>query len=148
MKKHQLQTLSPIDGRYADKCTAIRDLFSEESLIRYRVITEIRWLQFLAQKKEISHISSIPETINHAMEKIIDDFSLDDAVEVKKIESKINHDVKAVEYFLKEKISINHTLVSIREFIHFACTSEDINNLSHALMLKMVETYFSRKCEM
>ena len=98
MKKHQLQTLSPIDGRYADKCTAIRDLFSEESLIRYRVITEIRWLQFLAQEKEISHISSIPETTNYAMENIIGDFSLDDAVEVKKIESKINHDVKAVEY--------------------------------------------------
>ncbi|MBM23707.1 MAG: adenylosuccinate lyase [Gammaproteobacteria bacterium] len=136
MKKHQLQTLSPIDGRYADKCTAIRDLFSEESLIRYRVITEIRWLQFLAQEKEISHISSIPETTNYAMENIIDDFSLDDAVEVKKIESKINHDVKAVEYFLQNKLLKIPGGSDYVSSIHFACTSEDINNISYAMMIR------------
>ena len=90
MKKHQLQTLSPIDGRYAEKCAALRDLFSEASLIRYRVITEIRWLQFLAQERDITHIKTMPDSMNRALQEIIDDFSLDDAVEVKKIESKIN----------------------------------------------------------
>jgi adenylosuccinate lyase len=136
MKRHQLQMLSPIDGRYAEKCTAIRELFSEASLIHYRIITEIRWLQFLAQEKEISHISSIPETMNHAMEKIIDDFSLDDAIEVKKIESKINHDVKAVEYFLQNKLLKIPGGSDYVSSIHFACTSEDINNISYAMMIR------------
>ena len=136
MKKHQLQMLSPIDGRYAEKCTAIRELFSEASLIHYRIITEIRWLQFLAQEREISHISSISETMNHAMENIIDDFSLDDAIEVKKIESKINHDVKAVEYFLQNKLSKIPGGSDYVSSIHFACTSEDINNISYAMMIR------------
>ena len=136
MKKHQLQMLSPIDGRYAEKCTAIRELFSEASLIHYRIITEIRWLQFLAREREISHINPIPETMNHAMEKIIDDFSLDDAIEVKKIESKINHDVKAVEYFLQNKLSKIPGGSDYVSSIHFACTSEDINNISYAMMIR------------
>ena len=85
MKKHQLQTLSPIDGRYAEKCAALRDLFSEASLIRYRVITEIRWLQFLAQERDITHIKTMPDSMNRVLQEIIDDFSLDDAVEVKKM---------------------------------------------------------------
>lgn len=136
MKKHQLQTLSPIDGRYAEKCAALRDLFSEASLIRYRVITEIRWLQFLAQERDITHIKTMPDSMNRALQEIIDDFSLDDAVEVKKIESKINHDVKAVEYFLQNKLSEVPGSTDYISSIHFACTSEDINNVSYAMMIR------------
>jgi len=136
MIKHQLQTLSPIDGRYAEKCAALRDLFSEASLVRYRVITEIRWLQFLAQERDITHIKTMPDSMNRALQEIIDDFSLDDAVEVKKIESKINHDVKAVEYFLQNKLSEVPGSTDYISSIHFACTSEDINNVSYAMMIR------------
>ncbi len=131
-----LTALSPIDGRYAGKVEAFRPVFSEYGLIRYRVEVEVRWLQALANQTEISEVPAFSEQANQRLNSIIDEFNEDDAQQVKDIEKTTNHDVKAVEYFLKQKISGNSELESISEFFHFACTSEDINNLSYALMLK------------
>ena len=136
MKKHQLQAISPIDGRYAEKCAHLRDLFSEASLIQYRVITEIKWLQFLAQETDIKEIKSMPNDVSQGLQKIADDFSIEDALQVKEIESEINHDVKAVEYFLQNKLSALPHSKDYIAFIHFGCTSEDINNISYALMIQ------------
>lgn len=131
-----LTALSPIDGRYAGKVDALRPIFSEYGLIRYRVLVEIRWLQALAEAPEIEEVPALTESANHRLEQIIDQFSESDAQRIKEIERTTNHDVKAVEYFLKECIVDNDELMKVSEFIHFACTSEDINNLSYALMLK------------
>ncbi len=131
-----LTAISPIDGRYADKNEALRPIFSEYGLIRYRVLVEIRWLETLAAEPAISEISPLsPETV-HWLEQTLTNFSEADAARVKEIERTTNHDVKAVEYFLKEKISGQEELVRIAEFFHFACTSEDINNLAYALMVR------------
>ncbi len=135
MELSSLTAISPIDGRYGNKCDDLRPIFSEFGLIKYRVLVEIRWLQLLAEIKETQEV---PELSNHAvtlLNNIVDNFSLSDAQRVKNIESVTNHDVKAVEYFLKEKIEGNSELEAISEFFHFACTSEDINNLAYALML-------------
>ena len=131
-----LTALSPIDGRYSDKVNNLRPIFSEYGLIRFRVEVEILWLQALANQAQINEVKTFSESANDLLNNIIINFSEDDAQRVKTIEKTTNHDVKAVEYFLKEKIAGNTELAAVSEFIHFACTSEDINNLSYALMLK------------
>ncbi|MGD8266308.1 MAG: adenylosuccinate lyase [Chromatiales bacterium] len=136
MQLSTLTAVSPVDGRYGNKTEPLRKIFSEYGLIRYRVIVEIRWLQALAGNPQISEVPPFSEQANEWLETIISDFSTDDAGRVKEIERTTNHDVKAVEYFLKEKIAANPELEAVSEFIHFACTSEDINNLCHALMLR------------
>ncbi len=135
MDLNSLSAVSPIDGRYGSKTASLRPLFSEFGLIRHRVLVEIRWLQMLAANKSIKEVPALSENANSLLDGIIDHFSIEDAEQVKTIERTTNHDVKAVEYFLKDKIKDNKELMAINEFIHFACTSEDINNLSHALML-------------
>ncbi|WP_180077299.1 MULTISPECIES: adenylosuccinate lyase [unclassified Acinetobacter] len=131
-----LTALSPLDGRYASKCDALRPFLSEFGLIHARVTVEVRWLQALANHPEITEVPAFSGETNAALDAIVSNFSEDDANRIKEIERTTNHDVKAVEYFLKEKIANIDELKNAGEFIHFACTSEDINNLSHALMLK------------
>ncbi|ENU29551.1 adenylosuccinate lyase [Acinetobacter sp. CIP-A165] len=131
-----LTALSPLDGRYASKCDALRPFLSEFGLIHARVTVEVRWLQALANRAEIIEVPAFSAETNAALDAIVADFSEQDANRIKEIERTTNHDVKAVEYFLKEKIANIDELKNAGEFIHFACTSEDINNLSHALMLK------------
>lgn len=131
-----LTALSPLDGRYASKCDALRPFLSEFGLIHARVTVEVRWLQALANRAEIIEVPTFSAETNAALDAIVADFSEEDANRIKEIERTTNHDVKAVEYFLKEKIANIDELKNAGEFIHFACTSEDINNLSHALMLK------------
>lgn len=131
-----LTALSPLDGRYASKCDALRPYLSEFGLIHARVTVEIRWLQALAKHPDIGEIMPFSKETNDKLDAIISNFSEEDALRIKEIERTTNHDVKAVEYFLKEKICDIDELKNAGEFIHFACTSEDINNLSHALMLK------------
>ncbi|QIO08434.1 adenylosuccinate lyase [Acinetobacter lanii] len=131
-----LTALSPLDGRYASKCDALRPFLSEFGLIHARVTVEVRWLQALANRPEITEVPAFSAVTNAALDAIVADFSEEDANRIKEIERTTNHDVKAVEYFLKEKIAHIDELKDAGEFIHFACTSEDINNLSHALMLK------------
>ncbi|ESK55285.1 adenylosuccinate lyase [Acinetobacter tjernbergiae] len=131
-----LTALSPLDGRYASKCDALRPFLSEFGLIHARVTVEVRWLQALANRAEIIEVPAFSAETNTALDAIVTNFSEEDANRIKEIERTTNHDVKAVEYFLKEKIANIDELQNAGEFIHFACTSEDINNLSHALMLK------------
>ena len=131
-----LTALSPLDGRYAKKCDALRPYLSEFGLIAARVTVEVRWLQSLAKHDAIIEVPDFSAATNQALDAIVSNFSEDDALRIKEIEATTNHDVKAVEYFLKEKIANIDELKDVGEFIHFACTSEDINNLSHALMLK------------
>lgn len=131
-----LTALSPIDGRYSNKVDSLRPYLSEYGLIKARVIVEVRWLQALANNPAIAELAPFDSETNQFLNAIIDNFSEKDAQAVKDIEKTTNHDVKAVEYFLKNKFKNNEKLVDSLEFIHFACTSEDINNLSYALMLK------------
>lgn len=136
MELTALTALSPIDGRYQDKATALRPIFSEFGLLKFRVTVEVRWLQKLASHAQISEVPAFSEKANDYLNEIVKNFSIEDAERIKTIERTTNHDVKAVEYFLKEKCEALPELQKINEFIHFACTSEDINNTSHALMLK------------
>ena len=136
MTNFALTSISPIDGRYADKVEKLRPVFSEYGLIRFRVLVEVRWLQALAKHPLITEVSPFSDSATKLLNNIVSDFSEADAQRVKDIEKTTNHDVKAVEYLLKEKIAGCPELEQISEFIHFACTSEDINNLSYALMLK------------
>lgn len=136
MTHFALTALSPIDGRYGDKVDVLRPIFSEYGLIRFRVQVEVHWLQALANQAEIHEVAPFSDSAKALLDAIVQNFSQDDAQRIKTIEKTTNHDVKAVEYFLKEKIAGNAELESVSEFIHFACTSEDINNLSYALMLK------------
>ncbi len=131
-----LSAVSPIDGRYGSKTTALRDVFSEFGLIRRRVLVEIRWLQCLAAHPDLAEVPSLSAEANRLLDGIVNDFNEVDARRIKDIEGTTNHDVKAVEYFIKERFAANAELRAISEFVHFACTSEDINNLSHALMLR------------
>ena len=131
-----LTALSPLDGRYADKVAALRPIFSEYGLIRARITVEIRWLQAISRQPRIAEVPALSEAADAALEDIAAGFSPADGERVKAIEATTNHDVKAVEYFLKEKVGGNKELADVSEFIHFACTSEDINNLAYALMLK------------
>jgi adenylosuccinate lyase len=135
MDLEPLTAVSPIDGRYADKTTDLRAVFSEYGLIRHRVLVEVRWLQALAAHPEIAEVPALTPEANLHLNDIIDSFDLESAARVKEIERTTNHDVKAVEYFLKEQIGEMPELVAVQEFIHFACTSEDINNLAYGLML-------------
>ncbi len=136
MHVSSLTALSPLDGRYAGKIAPLRPIFSEFGLIRARVTVEVRWLQMLANHPDIHEVPGFSDSAGKALDTIIADFDEKDATRVKSIEINTNHDVKAVEYFLKEKISGNAELAAVSEFLHFACTSEDINNLAYALMLK------------
>ena len=131
-----LTAVSPIDGRYARATTPLRNICSEYGMIRFRVLVEVRWLQRLSLNKQVAEVPTFSDETNKLLNGIVDNFNEADAQRVKEIESTTNHDVKAVEYFLKEKISGNKELEACSEFIHFACTSEDINNLSHALILQ------------
>ena len=131
-----LSAVSPLDGRYGSKTAPLREVFSEFGLIRRRVLVEVRWLQQLAAHSAIVEVPALSLEANALLEGILEDFSEADAARIKAIEATTNHDVKAVEYFLKERVAGNPELDAIAEFIHFACTSEDINNLSHALMLR------------
>ena len=136
MELTALTALSPLDGRYGSKTAALRDFFSEYALIKYRVIVEIEWLKALAAEPGIAEVPAFSAGAIALLDGIADHFSVADAERVKVIEATTNHDVKAVEYFLKEKTQSNPEIAAVSEFFHFACTSEDINNLSHALMLK------------
>ncbi len=131
-----LTALSPIDGRYASKADSLRPYLSEFGLIKARVTVEIRWLQSLADNNEIGELAAFDTATNAFLNAIVDNFSEEDAQAIKDIEATTNHDVKAVEYFIKDKFRGQAALNDSLEFIHFACTSEDINNLSYALMLK------------
>ena len=131
-----LTSISPIDGRYGDKTGPLKSIFSEFGLIKYRVLVEVRWLQAISMNSQISEVPEFSSESNAVLSSITNNFSLEDAKAIKEIEKTTNHDVKAVEYFLKEKVSAVPELYNASEFIHFACTSEDINNLSHALMLQ------------
>ena len=136
MELNELTAISPTDGRYGSKTADLRPLFSEFGLIKHRVLVEVKWLQALAQNEAISEVPAFSSDAIKQLDDIAEQFTIEDAQRVKDIESTTNHDVKAVEYFLKEKIKGNAELDAVSEFFHFACTSEDINNLSHALMLK------------
>ncbi len=135
MELSALSAVSPVDGRYGSKTSALRTIFSEFGLIHCRVEVEVRWLQQLSRLEGVSEVANFSAATHQQLDAVISDFSEADAQAVKDIESTTNHDVKAVEYFLKKKLAGNTELDSVLEFIHFACTSEDINNLSHALML-------------
>lgn len=135
MELSSLTAVSPIDGRYGDKVSALRPIFSEFGLLKFRVQVEVRWLQKLAACAEIKEVPAFNADANAYLDKIVQEFNEQDAQRIKVIERTTNHDVKAVEYFLKEKVENIPALHAVSEFIHFACTSEDINNLSHALML-------------
>ncbi|MBK4775363.1 adenylosuccinate lyase [Candidatus Pantoea edessiphila] len=131
-----LTNISPIDGRYRDKLNELRDIFSEFGLLKYRVQIEINWLQKLSDTLEIKEVPVFCKETKDFLNNIINNFDENDANHIKSIERNINHDVKAVEYFIKEKIKNIPELYNISEFVHFACTSEDINNLSYAIILK------------
>ncbi len=131
-----LFAISPVDGRYHSKCQDIRPIFSEYGLIRFRLLVEIAWLKALAEHPDIKEVPPLNAHTLKQLDQIGQKFSLEDAQRVKKIESTSNHDIKAVEYFLKEKIQATQDLADASEFVHFACTSEDINNLAYALMMR------------
>ncbi|MDH3374032.1 MAG: adenylosuccinate lyase [Gammaproteobacteria bacterium] len=136
MKVSTLRALSPADGRYADKVNDLRDIFSEYGLIRYRVLVEVRWLQFLADEASVHELEPLSTVMKDVVNHIVDDFSLDDAERIKDIEATTNHDVKAVEYFICERLGDGPETRPLKNFLHFGCTSEDINNLAYALMLR------------
>ncbi|GLS84670.1 adenylosuccinate lyase [Paraferrimonas haliotis] len=135
MELSALTAVSPVDGRYGSKTQELRDYFSEYGLIKYRVEVEVNWLKLLSSCPEINEVPPFSETALAQLDAIKDNFNEADAQRVKTIEATTNHDVKAVEYFIKEKFEDNQELLAVSEFVHFACTSEDINNLSHGLML-------------
>ncbi len=131
-----LTALSPLDGRYASKVDALRPQFSEYGLIRRRLQVEIEWLKALAAESHFAEIPAFSPATIAALDALVANFEPQHAAEVKEIEAVTNHDVKALEYWIKKKLADNREVMRVSEFIHFACTSEDINNLSHALMLK------------
>jgi len=138
MELSALTAISPVDGRYQNKTDALRPIFSEYGLFRYRVLVEVEWLKKLSKNSSIKEIESFSASSTSLLNNIKDNFSIADAERIKEIEKTTNHDMKAVEYFIREKIQSDSKLKNISQFIHFACTSEDINNLSYALMLKDV----------
>ena len=131
-----LTAISPIDGRYGSKTEEYRSVFSEYGLIRFRTLVEVRWLQALAANPAITEVEPFSDDANRVLNTLVDDFSTAEAAKVKEIERTTNHDVKAVEYMIKDRFADNEDLLRVSEFVHFACTSEDINNLAHALMLR------------
>ncbi len=136
MELSSLNALSPLDGRYQSKVDALRPYFSEYALIRHRALVEVEWLKALAQADQLKEIAPFSAATVRELAKAIESFGETEAAQVKAIESRTNHDVKALEYWLKERFDGNPEIRAVSEFIHFACTSEDINNLSHGLMLK------------
>ena len=136
MELSALTAVSPVDGRYGSKTTELRSIFSEFGLLKYRVEVEVRWLQALSKHTDITEVPAFDDQANQLLNDIVTNFNETHGARIKEIERTTNHDVKAVEYFLKEQVQSNDALNAVNEFIHFACTSEDINNLSHALMLK------------
>ena len=136
MELSALTAISPVDGRYQNKTDVLRPIFSEYGLFRFRVLVEIEWLKKLSKNPNIKEIESFSASSISLLDNIKNNFSIDDAKQIKKIEKTTNHDMKAVEYFIREKIQSDPKLKNVSQFIHFACTSEDINNLSYALMLK------------
>ncbi|MCG6895783.1 MAG: adenylosuccinate lyase [Thiocapsa sp.] len=130
-----LTAVSPVDGRYGSKTVDLRPIFSEYGLIRYRVVVEVRWLQALSRHPGIAELPAFSAAADRLLDAIVERFGVEDAQRVKEIERTTNHDVKAVEYYLKERVADNAELAAASELIHFACTSEDINNLAHGLML-------------
>ncbi len=135
MELSSLTAISPIDGRYAGKTAELREIFSEYGLIKYRVMVEIQWLLALSEHKAISECHELDQPTKELLDTLSVQFNEQDAKRVKTIEQTTNHDVKAVEYYLKEQFADHPKLSDISEFIHFACTSEDISNLSYAMML-------------
>ena len=136
MQLTPLTAISPIDGRYFHKTVELRPIFSEYGLFRFRVLVEIHWLKALADEPQIKEIEPFSNETQQVFDKLIENFGYDDAQRIKDLEATTNHDIKAIEYFLKKRIKTNSKLKNSTEFIHFACTSEDINNLAYALMLK------------
>ncbi|MCC5794819.1 MAG: adenylosuccinate lyase [Chromatiales bacterium] len=136
MNSDPLTALSPLDGRYARKCESLRGIFSELGLIRFRVLVEVRWLQFLADRPDIPGFGPLSPVVGAVLNGLVDEFRPEHARRIKEIERTTNHDVKAVEYFIAEQLGDDPDLGKIRPFIHFACTSEDINNTAYALMLR------------
>lgn len=136
MELSALSAVSPVDGRYGGKTSDLRPIFSEFGLIHCRVEVEVRWLQQLSRLDGVAEVPAFSASTNALLDSIVENFSEADAQSIKDIERTTNHDVKAVEYFLKKRFSGNSELEAVLEFVHFACTSEDINNLSHALMLQ------------
>ena len=140
MELNALTAVSPVDGRYGDKVSVLREIFSEYGLIRCRVAVEVRWLQQLADHPDIAEVPAFSDNATEFLDRMVKDFALADAEAIKRIERTTNHDVKAVEYFIKDRFAEVREqlpeLSAVGEFVHFACTSEDINNLSHALMLR------------
>jgi adenylosuccinate lyase len=132
-----LTALSPLDGRYAAKAGRLREYLSEYALIRYRVLIEVRWLQHLADERAIGELAPLDPPLKDVLNNLIDDFSVEEARRVKALEATTKHDVKAVEYYLREKLAgVSGNSGNLSAFIHFACTSEDINNVAYALMLR------------
>ncbi|MEN0035852.1 MAG: adenylosuccinate lyase [Cellvibrio sp.] len=142
-----LNAVSPVDGRYGSKTIALRSIFSEFGLIRFRVEVEVRWLQQLSRHAGVPEVPAFSAATNKVLDDIVTSFNEADAQAIKNIERTTNHDVKAVEYFLKNKFTGNAELEAVLEFVHFACTSEDINNLSHALMLREGRKVFLKDAE-
>ncbi len=140
MDLSSLTAVSPIDGRYGEKTAELRAVFSEYGLIRHRVLVEVRWLETLSDNESIKEVPALDQRARDRLDEIVDNFDESDALRVKEIEKTTNHDVKAVEYFLSESFGDNESLQKIAGFLHFACTSEDINNLAYALMLADART--------
>ncbi len=136
MEVTKLRALSPVDGRYADKVAGLREVLSEFGLIRFRVLVEVRWLQWLADVPAVTELPPMSPVMKDVLNRVVDEFSVDDAERVKAIEATTNHDVKAIEYFLRERLGSGTDAEQLGDFIHFGCTSEDINNLAYALMLR------------
>jgi len=136
MDREPLTAISPLDGRYSAKVESLRGIFSEYGLIRFRVLAEVRWVQFLAQEAGIEGLGPLSPVVNDVLNNLAERFGPDDARQVKQIELRTNHDVKAVEYLIAERLGNDADLGRIRPFLHFACTSEDINNIAYALMLR------------
>jgi adenylosuccinate lyase len=136
MDPQALTAISPLDGRYAAKCDSFRELFSEFGLIRLRTLTEVRWVQFLADSPEINDFGPLAPVVSTYLNSLAENFGPEQARQVKTIESSTNHDVKAVEYLIASQLDEDRDLAEIRPFVHFACTSEDINNIAYALMLR------------
>jgi adenylosuccinate lyase len=136
MDPQALTAISPLDGRYAAKCDSFRELFSEFGLIRLRTLTEVRWVQFLADSPEINDFGPLAPVVSTYLNSLAENFGPEQARQVKTIESSTNHDVKAVEYLIASQLDEDRDLAKIRPFVHFACTSEDINNIAYALMLR------------
>lgn len=136
MDREPLTAISPLDGRYASKTDSLRNIFSEYGLVRFRVLAEVRWVQFLAQEPGVDGLGPLSPVVNDVLNVLAERFGPDDARQVKEIERRTNHDVKAVEYLIAERLAQGADLSRIRPFLHFACTSEDINNIAYALMLR------------